>query len=221
MDCTCGGMNPTCFRCGGSGSLNGRDAVAPRKRTRYHPVVPVVPRPQCCPICGVAVSKLQKHLRKVHGGVASPLPDANAALGSCPLSENKEPVVGPTIATRLAQKPLAPITSCNVCGVKVRADRLSRHLSRAHSAARPSPADISAVSALKIGKYRIVEGEKKIATGRQRKVVHSAAIPSSLGSENISTMSGSGVNTASVRTRRRAGLTTGLVANVSHLGRRT
>jgi ferredoxin len=59
-DCTCGGRNPDCYRCGGLGIYNPRAQSTPSFAAQR------VAREVSCPICRQAVFKVIKHIRKVH-----------------------------------------------------------------------------------------------------------------------------------------------------------
>ena len=60
--CTCNGTNENCMYCYGTGSREKRPAVPP---TAQRPPKVVVSRP--CPVCGVSVARVERHLKKVHG----------------------------------------------------------------------------------------------------------------------------------------------------------
>lgn len=72
--CSCQGENPNCYKCGGRGYVHGFDvnlswsAPLPKhRRLRNTSIRSRVQRPAVsCPECGVLVTKLSKHLRKVH-----------------------------------------------------------------------------------------------------------------------------------------------------------
>lgn len=79
-----------------------------------------------CPICGVSVraSRLNKHIQTVHGqhdavGTAIGRSVQNAELGSS--------------FTSLDHPAKRAMTTCSVCGVAVREDRLTSHFGKVHS----------------------------------------------------------------------------------------
>lgn len=85
--CSCGGTNENCFRCGGWGYIDsiGKGRAAPpdfvaggssvvdraRARRAQPPSRPKPLLPFSCPQCGVGLVRLQRHMKKVHKGVAT------------------------------------------------------------------------------------------------------------------------------------------------------
>lgn len=104
--CTCGGRNPTCFKCGGWGYVGGGGiSKQPSAPTKTRPTV-------LCHICGAPVQRLRKHIRKVHGEIVSAeSSEINTVVSE---TESKDPF-------------------CKVCGEKVTIKALEGHMRVRHS----------------------------------------------------------------------------------------
>ena len=63
--CVCGGMNENCMWCNGSGERGHVSQRFPSLRTSKRSQRPLAPLERC-PVCGVGVRKLGKHLKKAH-----------------------------------------------------------------------------------------------------------------------------------------------------------
>jgi hypothetical protein len=129
--CSCGGSNPNCYKCGGWGYIDrigqGRASDGPAGTPGHSPtrrmsrkaarVAPVLIR---CPHCGVKVQGIGKHLKKSHGIQAPEAP------------------------------PRAGLVKCPSCTSFVREDRIALHIQRVHQGhAFSSPRDRVGVRATK------------------------------------------------------------------------
>lgn len=113
QQCSCGGNNPNCYKCGGWGYIDrigqGRASDGPagtpsssRSRRKSPKPARVSPTLVRCPHCGMTVRRIDKHLKKVHGAQASEV------------------------------TPQAGLVKCPHCPSFVREDRLNRHFQRVH-----------------------------------------------------------------------------------------
>jgi hypothetical protein len=82
--CGCGGMNEDCPTCGGKGMLadgppgaSAGELGQSKKQSTASAARPLVP----CPVCGSAVRRLQRHMRRCHAPHVVP-PDASLGSGS-------------------------------------------------------------------------------------------------------------------------------------------
>lgn len=109
--CSCQGENPSCYKCGGRGYVDGYGVdsswtlppLPKYRRLRNTSIRSRVQKPTVsCPECGVHVTKLSKHLQKVHS------------------------------LDRPTQPPVAGLKSCPHCGVSVKESRLHSHIARVH-----------------------------------------------------------------------------------------
>lgn len=66
-ECSCGGANPDCFRCGGLGIYDPVAAIRSSPRRNSGGGRRKEPRTRACPICLQVVPKLIKHIRRQHG----------------------------------------------------------------------------------------------------------------------------------------------------------
>lgn len=93
-ECSCGGSNPSCYKCGGWGYIDkisqGRASPGPagtpgssRGRRRAPKNSAVKPTLVKCPQCGAMVGRLAKHLKKVHSFKEGGTPQ-HAGLVKCP-----------------------------------------------------------------------------------------------------------------------------------------
>jgi hypothetical protein len=102
--CVCGGMNENCMWCNGSGEsrhLSRRLAGLRTSKRTQRSLAPL----EKCPLCGVGVRKLAKHLRKTHSETSG-APDASQAKVSLtpqrvlsPSPPQQEPCSVPTSAS--------------------------------------------------------------------------------------------------------------------------
>ena len=116
--CSCQGENPHCYKCGGRGYLSakGTDSGAmidwsllplPMRRRIANISKPSKKRPVVsCPVCGALVTKLSKHLLKVHKIERSALP------------------------------PVAKFKYCPDCGVSVDESGFDSHVAREHQSSQ-------------------------------------------------------------------------------------
>jgi hypothetical protein len=87
VSCTCGGRNDNCRFCFGTGEREPREAyslVRNGRRTR------ISQKLQVCPVCGVGVRHLVRHLNRTHPGRISAPPSPRAAEAK---SEIPKPVL--------------------------------------------------------------------------------------------------------------------------------
>jgi hypothetical protein len=157
--CSCGGSNENCQRCfgsgwvesgssrGGFGSVAGLKHSAPSISSRTSLPDAPPPRPDArppfsapiliaCRHCGgmVLASGLSSHLRRWH---PRPLPAAvqKPARAIVPRTS----VNRPHVQASGARPGLPAYVKCTICGVKLKAGRVARHMRNVHEAAVASP----------------------------------------------------------------------------------
>ncbi len=169
MECICGGMNPDCYRCGGSGGpLSSKFAA---KKARH--LLSLAKKP-------VAVQAQVK------------------TVSSNPAPKTK-PIVAKAATTSTSRPAMSTIemTKCEICGVKVSLKKLSRHMRRTHGAENSrrhiSPTSPIGIAAIKIAKSgaepegQLVHQKAAPMLGKRKKrpirstgLIASANIPSSM-----------------------------------------
>lgn len=148
--CSCGGENPNCFRCWGTGMVEpdlpdppevGAYLGSRTRRRRSQTVQAQARQLFKCPTCGVSVGKLSRHLAKVHGQQDMAGPTREDGRGGA------EGVLTGTMTTspqRLPpKKPLVPPDRhwCAVCGAIVK--NLRKHISKTGHFVKPSLFDVA------------------------------------------------------------------------------
>lgn len=136
--CTCGGNNENCMFCFGSGVVEGPRVVPPlvpaarrsrgrriarRARTRAGT--------RSCPVCGVAVQRLEQHLRKVHGEQDKLIPETIPPVLASTEAVSKRPVPSPKMLSSLPVGGLGYVF-CRICRRQVKQDEIVEHLIYAH-----------------------------------------------------------------------------------------
>jgi uncharacterized C2H2 Zn-finger protein len=126
--CSCGGTNENCFKCGGWGYIDaigvGRSTPVAKgfgRENTYearfegrlkNPLTTGSPMHRC-PICGITVKRLARHLAKAH-----------------PAQCDDRFVSPPSVSTVSATS--HALTQCAHCSSMVRADHMARHVKRVH-----------------------------------------------------------------------------------------
>jgi hypothetical protein len=144
--CSCGGSNENCMFCYGSGVIDGAREVpslVPRSGIGGSPGKKSRPL-KACPVCGVRVRRLERHLNKSHNGqsMATPPPEASATtIRMVPSVSSTRPVLkSPRVPPRTAvvkrhsDTPQAGLTVCSQCGARLLEKHLQRHFDRVHRA---------------------------------------------------------------------------------------
>lgn len=150
--CTCRGGNPSCFRCGGWGYLDGigkgRASPGPTSvRTSHIMLGRSRGKLEICPICKIGVKRLKKHLLRAHEGKSAPPNGAKFESVERQPTQNKEcakkistrlkpptkPRSMPTDSPRRIQEGFS-LEACPLCDARVRASNLKRHVRTKHAA---------------------------------------------------------------------------------------
>ncbi len=144
--CSCGGSNENCMFCYGSGVIDGarkvpslvpRSGVLGSSGRKSRPL-------KACPVCGVRVQRLERHLNRAHNGQnkVTLSPEASATTVRMMAAG---PYTGPVltspgvpahtaVAVRHADNPPQGFTSCPRCGARLLEKHLHRHFDRVHKA---------------------------------------------------------------------------------------
>ena len=110
--CVCGGSNENCRWCSGSGYIR-EGQGAPRGRVATSSRLGRASRSarprKSCPVCGVLVGRLQRHLNRVHNSSTAPAAQQNAPIEALPAQAQRatEAVpAGPVASTTKINKTL-------------------------------------------------------------------------------------------------------------------
>lgn len=155
VPCSCGGENPNCFKCWGTGMVESK-LSPPKTKEAYRGARVATEMDRlpkiACPRCGKSVRGLEAHLRDVHGQASS---NNKPTLSGCANSHGS--LVGPKANPRPKQKlglpafVYAKLSVCSVCGAVVK--NLSRHFNEAgHKPAPDTLADATPPSVARLSK---------------------------------------------------------------------
>jgi hypothetical protein len=127
--CVCGGSNENCCWCSGSGYIR-EGQGAPRgwvaTSSRLGRASRSARPRKNCPVCGVLVGRLQRHLNRVHNPSTAPAAQQNAPIEAPPAQAQRTTEAVPARPTlnRTSMK------SCPLCNAQIREDRFQSHVSR-------------------------------------------------------------------------------------------
>jgi hypothetical protein len=93
-----------------------------------------------CPVCGVPVRRLERHLNKCHNGqsnVPPPVATSVRTISAVPTVPSVRPVLKSpgamcAVVVRHSDNPRQGLTRCSHCGARLLEKNLERHLNRVH-----------------------------------------------------------------------------------------
>lgn len=138
--CACGGNNPNCFRCWGTGMVEPKASPQPDEGKYLGSRLAKKTKPRSlvsCAECGQAVRNLAAHQQKAHGPVRNLA--AHQQKSHSHVTKSYEIVVVPTVLPKTKT-----LHVCGVCGATVKS--LTRHFERTgHSPTASTGADSKVV----------------------------------------------------------------------------